>query len=228
MRRSLPFYPFVHKQRQRLRAEKPSAVVRHVAARLRASVHEQDRHHVLVKDLSEIAVPVRRGNVTVEPLERRHLPALSALNRLRDDLTGDKRFAGDVDDGYAGFVAVKDGVVIGFYWWIDATMKPHREWQGVATGMKLGPGDVYGTDFYVDERQRACGTANDFLFQIESGLRERGFERLWGTVEVGNRSARWTYSARGYEERWAVVGTRILRRWRYRAVPLEQSPATSA
>ena len=44
---------------------------------------------------------------------------------------------------------------------------------------------------------------------------------LWGTVDEVNRPARWTYAARGYEERWAVVGSRRLRRWSYRMEPLE-------
>ncbi len=220
MRESLPLYPFVHKLRLRLQAEGPRAAARHVATRLRASVHEQNRHLVLVKELDEIAVPLRHGAVELELLERRHLPALARLNRQRDDLTGDGRFAGDLADGHHGFVAVKDGETIGFYWWVDADTPPHREFQSVALGIRLGPRDVHGTDFYVDAEQRAGGTATDFLYQVERGLRERGFDRLWGTVDVINRSARWTYGARGYREQWAVVGTRRLRRWSYRVEPL--------
>jgi len=220
MRESLPLYPFLHKLRLRLEADGPRAAARHVATRLRASIHEQDRHHVLVKDLDEIAVPLRHGAVAVEPLERRHLPALARLNRQRDDLTGDRRFAGDLAEGHRGFVALKEGEPIGFYWWIDRNVPPHREFGTVALGVRLGEGDVYGTDFYVDAEQRAGGTATDFLYQVERGLRELGFDRLWGTVDVTNRSARWTYGARGYREQWAVVGTRRLRRWSYRVEPL--------
>ena len=208
--------------RRRFREHGARGALRHIGARMRAQLVEHDRHLVVVKDLREISVPLRHGNVLVEPIERRHLPMLCALNRERHDLTGDVRFSGDLNSGYGGFVARKDDELIGFYWWADAGMPRHRELSTVALGVELGAGDVYGTDFYVGADHRTGGTANDFLYQIETALRERGFERLWGTVEVGNRSARWTYAARGYRERWAVVGRRALRRWSYRTERLER------
>lgn len=221
MTRSIPFYPALYALRRRFHEAGPRAALHHVAERLRAQLLERERHLVVVKDLSDIAVPLRRGRVRLEPIERSHLPALRALNRERHDLTGDGRFAGDLDSGYGGFVARKGDEPVGFYWWADAGMPRHRELSAVALGIELGPGDVYGTDFYVAEAHRAGGTANDFLHQIETALRARGFERLWGTVEVGNRSARWTYAARGYREQWAVLGRRVLRRWSYRTERLE-------
>lgn len=218
-------HPFVSALRRRLSEDGPRAAARFLGERLRAQVYERERHLVLVKDLSSVTVPARRGNVRVEDLERRHLPALSELNRHREDRTGDARFAGDLANGYAGFVAFDGDDLVGCYWWCDATMPPHREFQEVARGVELGPGDVYGTDFHVDERHRKGGTAMDFLFQIETRLGERGYERLWGTVDATNRLARWTYGARGYEERWAVVGTRVLRHWRSRVAPLDSPTA---
>jgi GNAT superfamily N-acetyltransferase len=221
MQRSIPLYPPLYALRRRLLEDGPRAALLHLARRVRAQVHERDRHLVVVKDLREIAEPRRRCPLELEPVERRHLPALRALNRERHDLTGDARFAGDLDSGYGGFVARVDDELIGFYWWADAGMPPHRELSAVALGVELGPGDVYGTDFYVAERHRAGGTANELLYRVETALRERGFERLWGTVEIGNRPARWAYATRGYQERWAVVGRRLLRRWSYRTERLE-------
>jgi GNAT superfamily N-acetyltransferase len=221
MHRPVSLHPFARALRRRLHEDGALGAARYAAKRLRAQLYEHERHLVVEKDLSEIAVPVRRGTVRLEPVERRHLPTLREINREREDRTGDVRFAGDLDDGYAGFVGFKGDEPIGCYWWVDASMPPHREFRGVALGVELGPGDVYGTDFYVAERHRAGGTAADFLYQLETALRERGFERLWGTVDVDNRSARWTYAARGYRERWAVVGTRILRRWRSRVETIE-------
>ena len=215
-------HPFAQRLRRVRRERGTSAAARHLAVRLRSQFHERERHLVLEKDLDEIAVPVRRGGLVLEPLERRHLAALSALNRQRHDVNGDQRFAGDLDDGYRGFVALKEGRPIGFYWWADATMPPHRELREVGLGITLGDGDVYGTDFYVDARQRRGGTAADFLFQVETALAERGFRRLWGTVDAANRPARWTYAARGYQERWIVASTRRLRRWSYRMEPLPE------
>jgi len=221
MQRSIPLYPAVYALRRRFREDGPRGAVRHVVARAHAQLAEQNRHFVVVKDLREIVEPRRHGALVLEPIERRHLPALSLLNRERHDLTGDERFAGDLDAGYSGFVARRGEELVGFYWCTDAAMPPHRELGSVALGVELGPGDVYGTDFYVAERHRAGGTANDFLYQLETALRERGHQRLWGTVEDRNRLARWTYSARGYREQWAVVGRRRLRRWSYRIEGLE-------
>lgn len=225
MNRAVPVPPFAHALRRRFREDGATAAARHLGTRLRAQAYERNRHIVVEKDLHEIAVPLRRGEVRIEDADRRHLPALCALNRERGDLTGDVRFGGDLDDGYGGFVAYKGEELVGCYWWATAGMPPHRELRAVALGIRLGPDDVYGTDFYVSARHRAGGTAADFLWQIETALRERGFARLWGTVEVGNASARWTYAARGYHERWAVAGTRVLRRWSYRIVSLDEEGA---
>lgn len=206
--------------RRRYRADGPSGALRHIAERARAQVHERERHLVLCKELNDISVPVRRGRILVEPIERRHLPELRVLNQEREDLTGDVRFAGDLDEGYRGWIALRDGEPIGFYWWADPTMPPHREFRTVALGVQLGAGDVYGTDLYVAPDHRSGGIAAEFLYLVETGLRERGFERLWGTVDENNRPARWLYDSRGYTERWTVEGTRVLRRWHYRIAPV--------
>ncbi len=223
--RRLSVHPFVRRLSHRLREDGAQGAARFAVERVRAQLYEQERHLVVVKDLREIAVPLRRDTVRLEELTPQHLPGLSALNREREDRTGDQRFVGDLADGYACFVVVKDEQPIGFYWWVDGEMKPHRELGQVALGVTLRAGDVYGTDFYVAAAQRAGGTAADVLYQVETALRERGFERLWGTVDVLNRSARWSYAARGYQERWAVVGTRVLRRWRYRMEPVNAERA---
>jgi GNAT superfamily N-acetyltransferase len=223
--RRLSAHPFVRRLSSRLREDGAKGAARFAVERVRAQLYEQKRHLVVVKDLREIAVPLRRGNVRLEELEQRHLASLSALNREREDRTGDQRFAGDLADGYACFVVVKDEQPIGFYWWVDGEMKPHREMSQVALGVTLRAGDVYGTDFYVAEAHRAGGTAADVLYQVETTLHERGFERLWGTVEDVNRSARWSYAARGYKEQWVVVGTRRLRRWRHHMEPINAERA---
>jgi len=222
MKRAIPLYPSVYAVRRRFREEGARAAARHVIARTQAQLIERNCHIVVVTDLHEIAVPVRRGELRVESLERRHLPLLHELNQERHDLTGDMRFAGDLDKRYGGFVAFKDDELVGFYWWTDASMDPHHELRNVALGVELGPGDAYGTDFYVAERHRGGGRASDFLYQIETALRERGFERLWGTVEVNNRAARWTYATRGYADQWTVAGRRLLRRWSYRTEQIDE------
>ncbi|HEU4702443.1 MAG TPA: GNAT family N-acetyltransferase [Conexibacter sp.] len=209
--------------RGRVREHGARGVLAFLADGLRAQLHKQNTELVLVKPLDRIAVPLRRGDVRVEPLERRHLPALRELNRERGDLDGDARFAADLDAGHGGFVGFKDGQLVACYWWVDATMPPHRDMRTLGLGIELAQRDVYGYDLYVHKGHRAHGTSNDFLFQVETALRERGFERLWGYVAAENRVARWTYEARGYQPRWAVQRTRVLRRWNNRIVPFEAS-----
>jgi len=188
----------------------------------RAQITKRETQLVAVKQLDQIVVPLRLGAVRIEPIERRHLTALRELNRERGDLGGDARFAADLDAGYGGFVGFKGTQLVTCYWWADASMPPHRDMRQLGLGIELGAGDVYGYDLYVGKSHRAGGTVNDFLFQVETALQERGFERLWGYVAADNRTARWTYDTRGYEPRWKVERARALRRWRNRIVPIDR------
>lgn len=216
-----PLYAYARELSRRFREGGLRAVVAFLVTGLRAQLSKHDTQIVIVKRLDEIAVPLRRGDLDVAPVERRHLPALAELNRERGDISGDERFAADLDAGHGGFVGLRDGQLISCYWWVDATKPPHRDMRELGLGIELGTGDVYGYDLYVHKGHRAGGTVNDFLFQVETGLRERGFERLWGYVAADNRAARWTYQARGYEPRWNVARKRVLRRWSSRIVQLD-------
>lgn len=222
--RPMPLSEFLQSHLRALRGHFREGGARGVAefltAGLRAQLSKRETRVVIVKPLDRIAVPTRRGQVRMEPVERRHVPALRELNRERGDLEGEKRFAHDLGAGYGGYVGFAGDQLIGCYWWVDEHMRPPHCDLG-ELGLELGPGDVYGYDLYVHKGHRAGGTVNDFLFQLETALRERGFDRLWGYVMADNRSARWTYDARGYEPRWNVERTRVLRRWSNRIVRLE-------
>lgn len=221
MRLPEPLHAHIHELSRRLRNGGLRGVLAFLLAGLRAQLSKHDTQLVIVKRLDEIAVPLRRGDVQVEPIERRHLPALRELNRERGDLEGDARFAGDLDAGHGGFVGLRDGQPICCYWWVDATKPPHRDMRELGLGVVLGEHDVYGYDLYVHKDHRPGGTVNDFLFQIETALHERGFTQLWGYVAADNRSARWTYQARGYTPRWKVARKRVLRRWSSQIVQLD-------
>lgn len=214
--------------RRRLAADGPRGTAAFLLAGLRAQLVKRETLVVLVKPLDRIAVPARTGTVRLEPLERRHLPALRELNRERGDAEGDARFAADLDAGYGGFAGFHGEQLIACYWWSDATMPRHRDDVRLGLGLALGPGDVYGFDLYVDKRHRAGGTVSDVLYQVETALRERGFERLWGWVVADNRSARWVYGARGYLPMWQVERTRMLRRWRSRRTEIDNAPTADS
>jgi len=212
--------------RRRLAAGGLRGTLAFVGDRARAQLVKHERLSVIVKPLDEIAVPARRGTVRLEPIERRHLPALRELNAERGDLDGDARFAADLDAGYSGYAGFHGERLIACYWFSDASMPPHRDMRRLGLGIELGPRDAYGFDLYVHKQHRAGGTVNDMLYQVETALRERGFERLWGWVVAENRSARWVYGARGYLPMWDVERTRVLRRWRSRRCAIaERAPA---
>jgi GNAT superfamily N-acetyltransferase len=149
---------------------------------------------VLVKRLDAIAPIAFDRRLEISDLDPGALPALAELNRRRCDTRATGRFAADLERGCRGFLAHDDGVLAGYYWWADGE-HPHLD----ALGVELAAGDVYGFDFFLAAEHRGEGRAMEFLFAIETALRERGYDRLWGYVRGDNRPARWLYSTRGYE-----------------------------
>jgi GNAT superfamily N-acetyltransferase len=194
--------------------------------RLRTAVRSEEQLIVLLKDLDEIAEPRLEGDLVLEDLEARHLPALYELNRKRSFERADRRFARAVADGYRGYVAFRDGELVGYYWWVDASVeKRHPDLERLGLGIELGAEDVYGSDFFMLESHRGGGRAVDFLFKLESDLRRRGYRKLWGYVVSTNRPARWLYSSRGYRPMWTVLHKTVLMR---RRIEIQQPETTEA
>jgi len=179
--------------------------------RLRMLFYIDRRFIVLLKQLDSIVESRRIGDLRVEDLGAEHLPALSELNRRRGRPQVDRRFATNVSSGFHGFVAWRDDRLVGYYWWVDCDApEPHPDLRDLDLGIELEKGDVYGTDFFLLEEFRGAGTAADFLCKIERSLRDRGYRRLWGYVDSGNRAALWAYRARGYESMWVLERKRRL------------------
>jgi GNAT superfamily N-acetyltransferase len=179
--------------------------------RFRKLLHVDDRFIVLLKQLDSIVESRRAGDLRVEDLEESHLPALAELNRRRGRPQVDKRFADSVASGFHGFVAWLGDDLVGYYWWVDSEAPvPHPDLRDLDLGIEMEPGDVYGTDFFLLEEFRGAGRAADFLCRIEQSLRGRGYRRLWGYVDAGNRAALWSYRARGYESMWILERKRHL------------------
>lgn len=192
--------------------------------RLRAAIGSEEQLIVLVKDLEEVVSLRFEGDLRLEPLEARHLPALYELNRKRCCSRADARFATYVERGYGGYVAFREGELVGYYWWVDASARPpHPDLARLGLDIELGEGDVYGSDYFLLDSHRGGGTAVDFLYKLESDLGRRGYERLWGYVAAANRPARWLYSTRGYEPMWRVASRRVLFRRRTERSPIEST-----
>lgn len=196
--------------RRYLREHGVRETARAIKRRLLRLFYFEQRLIVIVKDLSAIAESWQ-GSLRLEDLDARHLPALSELNRKRDRPEVDRRFAKYVRQGFQGFVAYKDEQLVGYYWWVDRDVPNlFPDLRKLGLGIELGKGDVYGSDFFLLEEHRGGGIAADFLFKVESSLRDRGFDELWGFVTSSNRPARWLYSTRGYVPMWTVRQRRVL------------------
>jgi GNAT superfamily N-acetyltransferase len=182
-----------------------------IARRLLRPFYVDERTIAILKDLDAIVEPWQKGDLRFEDLAAEHLPALAELNRKRGRPDANRRFAGYVSQGFHGFVSFSGNELIGYYWWVDRDAPNlYPDLRTLGKGIDLEEGDVYGSDFYLLEEHRGGGVAADFLYKVETSLRDRGYRRLWGFVEPSNRPARWIYSTRGYVPMWTVHRRRIL------------------
>ncbi|HSR94372.1 MAG TPA: GNAT family N-acetyltransferase [Solirubrobacterales bacterium] len=186
-----------------------------VSSRLRTLLYVDQRFIVLHKQLDSVVEPRRPGDLRLEDLEAKHLPALADLNRRRGRPQVDQRFAANVASGFRGFVAWRGDRLTGYYWWVDRDAPVrHPDLRDLDLGIELGEGDVYGTDFFLLEEFRGAGTGDDFLYKIEKSLRDRGYRGLWGYVDSGNRPALWLYRSKGHESMWILERKRRLWLWK--------------
>jgi GNAT superfamily N-acetyltransferase len=205
----------ISKLRRHLHEQGTRATAEKFLLRLREG-YVREELIVLLKDLDAIVRPRFAGDLRVEGLESRHLAGISALNRKRNEPGADRYFSNALEKGFQGFVALRDDEIVGYYHWVDCEAPTeHPDLWFLGPEFELRPGDVYGSGFFLLKEHRGGGTASDFLFKIESSLRDRGYRQLWGYVESGNRPARWTYRNRGYEPMWNVLYQRLIFfRWR--------------
>jgi GNAT superfamily N-acetyltransferase len=191
-----------------------------LAGRAGRVLGERERLIVLLKELDEIA-GARPTELRVEDLREQHLADLSELNRTRGARDADARFARYLREGFHGFVGYRGGQLVGYYWWVDRTLGARfPDLRDKELGIELGERDVYGSDFYVLDEHRGGGIPAAFLLHVETAIRDRGYERLWGYVVSENRPARWIYSTRGYKPMWVLARRRIGPFWRTSREPL--------
>jgi GNAT superfamily N-acetyltransferase len=182
-----------------------------VGRRLRALVYRHERLIVLLKELDSIVEPRCNGGLRLEDLGSQHAAALAELNRKRSAADADARFAAYVEAGFHGFVAFQGDELVGYYWWVDRhAQNLFPDLRELGLGIELAERDAYGSDFFLLEEHRGGGTAGEFLFKLETSLRDRGYDRLWGYVISSNRGARWIYAVRQYRPTWIVHRRRWL------------------
>jgi GNAT superfamily N-acetyltransferase len=188
-------------------------VLRKLARRARLVLHSRDEVLVMTKDLADVTEMAFDEALRIEEISGRHLPALYTFNRKRCFSKADARAAAALNRGHRGFVGYVGDDLVGYYWWVDAEIEPlHADVVRYGMGFELGPGEVYGYDFYLLEEHRGKGKSTEFLYKIETALHELGYHLVWGYVETDNRPARWLYRLRGYKPVRQVATRRVLGR----------------
>lgn len=207
----------IAKVRRNLHEQGVRGTVARAGERLRAGYTEENLT-VLLKRLDSIVEPRRPDpELRVEDLTAADLPALYELNRRRGQPEADRYFENSVGYGFHGFMAWIGEDPVGYYWWVDKdNATPHPDLWRLGKGFELSAGEVYGSSLFLLDEHRGGGRSGAFLYRVETALRDRGYDRLWGYVERGNRAALWLYSTRGYEGTWNMRNRRlVLLRWRH-------------
>jgi len=184
-----------------------------LGARLRAMLHSTSEVIVLEKDLGHVTDMEAEDKLRIEDFDASHLPAMSEFNRRRCYSAADARASAALERGYRGFVGYVGDELVGYYWWVDGAIEPrHSDIVNYGLDIELGPGEVYGFDFFLLEEHRGDGKSMEFLAKIETSLRDLGYRILWGYVVADNRPARWVYGLRGYESVRKVASRTVLGR----------------
>lgn len=208
----------IGKLRRNLRERGLAGTLERLARRIREG-YTEERVVVNLKYLDEISEPRRLSGLRVEDLGPAELPDLRELTRRRGTPEDDRYFENSFAYGYNAFGAYLEERLVGYYWWVDAeNPNPHPDVWKLGPDFELGPGDVYGSSMYLLDEARGNGRSAEFLFRVETALRDRGYSRLWGYVDKDNRPARWLYATRGYRDEWEMTNRRLVFvRWRRRA-----------
>jgi GNAT superfamily N-acetyltransferase len=199
--------------RCRLRRDGPWALLAKAARAFWSRLYSKQEVVVMSKDLTAITDMSFDESVEIEEFGDRHLDAMAEFNRRRCNTSADARAVAALERGYRGFVGYVGGELVGYYWWVDGEIEPrHSDIERYGLGIELGAGEVYVYDFFLLEEHRGDGRAMEFLYKVESSLRDVGYRTLWGYVVAGNKPARWLYGLRGYKPVRTVVSRRVLGR----------------
>ena len=164
---------------------------------VRRRFYMKDDQLIVRKDLA----PPGDGSasaIRMEIAEPRHLPALAEFNRRQCNTRRTRRFATALANGRHAVLGLRDGELIGYFWWADATEPANRQHM-TRYGVTLAEGDVYGYDLFIDPAHRGHGVPAEFLANVESVLGGLGHRHMYGFVDSDNLPARWLYTTRGYE-----------------------------
>jgi len=174
----------------------PKAALEYVRHIVGAQLYLESDEIVVVKDLPE-PDPAGTRRIRLEEARLHDLPMLAEFNRRQSNATRTDRFAAGLEGGKRALLGFRDGTLIGYIWFYDAS-HPAEDRYLDRFGVRLGEGEVYGDDLFIAPEQRGHGIPAAFVAGVEAELVRLGYRRMYGFVDARNTPARWFWTTSGY------------------------------
>lgn len=183
------------------------AVIRDIAC---AQLYVKTDEIVLRKELAS-GEPTATRAVRLEEAGAHHLPLLAEFNRRQCNTSRTRRFATGLAEGKRALLGFRDGELIGYFWWHDATQAVDGFYL-TPFGLRLAEDEVFGYDLFIAPEHRGHGTPAEFVAGVEASLGRLGYRRMYGFVDSKNVPARWLWASSGHEDVMRARTRRVLRR----------------
>lgn len=182
------------------------AVIRDIAC---AQLYVKTDEIVLRKELAS-GEPTATRTVRLEEAGADHLPLLAEFNRRQCNASRTPRFATGLAEGKRALLGFRDGELIGYFWWHDATQAVDGFYL-TPFGLRLAEDEVFGYDLFIAPEHRGHGTPAEFVAGVEARLGRLGYRRMYGFVDSKNVPARWLWASSGHEDVMRARTRRFLR-----------------
>jgi GNAT superfamily N-acetyltransferase len=193
------------------REQGPKAALAYLWEIVRAQLYLEEDEIVVRKDFAPDATP-EPGPVRLEVAQAHHLPMLADFNRRQANATRTRRFETGFAEGKKALVGFRDGELIGYFWFHDASVRSGACYVS-RYGIRLSEGEVYGEDLFIAPEHRGRGVPAAFVAALEAELVRLGYHRMYGFVDAFNTPARWLWTTSGYTVVTRRHTHRILRRF---------------
>ena len=174
-------------------------ILKGVLYRLQWLVYRKDVDVFYEKDLNEelkVNVPDR---LTLEDVHKVGLDTLVSFIREHhvDYKDSIKRIKYYFKHGYYGRVALLDGEIIGYRWWLDHTMNnPYLSFYK----RNLEEDEVFGMDLYIAPDFRDNNSGLELAAKCLQCMREQGYTKMLTMIQRANKRSIWLFTMLGWKE----------------------------
>jgi GNAT superfamily N-acetyltransferase len=187
-----------------VRQQRVRAALADIRGTARERIYMTTEQVVVRKELAPADASANR-TIRIQEARPDDLPALAEFNRRQCSTRRTRRFDKGLAEGRRAVLGYRDGDLIGYFWWHDAT-QADSDYYLARFGLGLADGEMYGYDLFIAPEHRGAGTPVEFLAGVEAELARLGYRRMFGFVEATNLPARFLYATSGYED---VLRSRI-------------------